>query len=121
MNIPLAMELYAAYVTSFVPDDVEKAIEQEYKDIEYVDGGLSKGSIRMHNEHMDKLRTSARYGASLAGRMEAVRFAEWAMNNNYMPDVIEKKHWLSDFDAPNGVEPYTTEQLYSLFKKESNG
>lgn len=114
------MEQYARYYASFVPDDVEVAIEQKYPHLERQEG-LTYSSYKLHNDHADLLRTAARYGASLAGRMEAVRFADWSMNNNYVPDVIEKKYWLSDFDAPNGVEPFTTEQLYSIFKNDTNG
>jgi len=107
MNIPLAMELYAAYVTSFVPDDVEKAIEQKYP-IHLVLCQNIDGSPAQRDANED-IRTAARYGASLAGRMEAVRFLDSI--RSYERESLE----------PIAFDERTTEQLYSLFKKESNG
>lgn len=46
-------------------------------------------------------------------KSEAMAFAEWIRTSNIMPN-IDGGTWLTDFPDP---EPYTTEQLYSLFKE----
>ena len=108
---------YAAYVTSFVPDDVEKAIS-DYEDT----------ALKMYNEDgmsfLEVVAEAARYGASLAGRMEAVAFGDWIMKSGYIEHNAGDDEWTKKwvlYTSDNDQEYVTTEMLYSLFKKESNG
>ena len=39
---------------------------------------------------------------------------------NKSPDTLSRDGWLSDFDAPNGVEKITSEQLYQLWQDSKN-
>ncbi len=114
MNIPLAMEAYAKYVASFAPKDVVEAIEKKYPHLERQEG-LTYHSMKMHNDHADLLRTAALHGYSLAAG-KSVRFAEWC-SLNYIWDHGNAWHNKNMKD----INVYTTEQLYALFKKESNG
>ena len=99
---------YARYYASFVPDDVEKAIA-DYEDT----------ALKMYNEDgmsfLDVVAEAARYGYSLAAG-KSVRFAEWC-SLNYIWDHGNTWHNKNMKD----INVYTTEQLYSIFKKESNG
>lgn len=113
MNIPLAMEAYAKYVASFVPKDVVEAIEKKYP-VRYAlcqntDGSPSK----MDTNKVE--RTAALRGYSLAAG-GSVRFAEW-LTYSAQPKSISKQWWILNADR----KEYTTEQLFEIFKKESNG
>ena len=99
---------YAAYVTSFVPDDVEKAIS-DYEDT----------ALKMYNEDgmsfLEVVAEAALHGYSLASG-ESVAFAEW-LTYSAQPKSISKQWWILNADR----KEYTTSQLFDLFKKESNG
>lgn len=116
MNIPLAMELYAAYVTSFVPDDVEKEIEQKYPILYTKEEKLMVQGVS-ERDMLEMQQNAARYGASLAGRMEAVRFAEWILKTEFKKDedICFRAY------KGTGSHQFTVTELYSIFKKESNG
>ena len=97
MNLE-TFEAYAAYVRSFVPDDVEQAIVSQFQ---------PKPS-RNHTDvsYLDK-REGARFGYSLASLAspdkEAVRFYEWVEQNRYEIDNREQ-------------HTHTIDQLYTIFK-----
>lgn len=116
-SITQNMEQYAAYLhaeLSRPPKDVVEAIEKKYPHLERQEG-LTYHSMKMHNDHADLLRTAALHGYSLAAG-KSVRFAEWC-SLNYIWDHGNTWHNKNMKD----INVYTTEQLYSIFKKESNG
>lgn len=105
MNIPLAMESYAKYVASFVPKDVVEAINEKYP-------------TNCDNDDLEcavsiDCNKAALHGYSLASG-ESIAFGQW-IKSKYT--IYNDVYWLSLF----GTGFYTTEQLHSLFKKESNG
>jgi len=97
------------------PKDVVEAIEEKYPYSTAIND-VSSATRRAHISEVQLQRLAALHGYSLAAG-ESVRFGNWLHNNSY------EARW----KAPNmrflvkDAKAYTTEQLYSLFKKESNG
>lgn len=52
-------------------------------------------------------------------QQEAIAFAEWCTRNGFEPCGINK--WWEIYASAGDETEYTSEQLYSLFKKQNNG
>lgn len=96
------------------PKDVEEVIKTTYKDIEYVEGGLSKSSIRLHNEHMERMREAARFGYSLATKVDWDKFEQW-IADKYFAYHDGDWYWESDTE---GDMPLKLQYLYDLFMQQ---
>ena len=73
---------------------------------------LHTGSMKLTDKEILSAMDAAR-------KDEAIAFAEWTVKEDYKPGA-GNEHWFKW----NGIEcekiPYTTEQLYQLFKSQDN-
>ena len=84
---------------------------------EFFNGGKDAQTSVEHGETFTSYFVLSAMDA--ARKDEAIAFAEWTVKEDYKPGA-GNEHWFKW----NGIEcekiPYTTEQLYQLFKSQDN-